>query len=186
MKILTRAATIAGAMAITGLALGGAACAATAATPPIPEQPHVATVQNSSCSSGYTQGWTSVDMVITNNTTFPLTYEPGLSGPSSGHWNQRPATTLDPGQCEVVNAYAPTDLKVFNLNVVYSTPWGDYMPFEGTANGTSLSFNPDVFENVPEYHKNNYYWSGAIDPRYHITSSGESGTLHTHYQLGLS
>jgi hypothetical protein len=138
-----------------------------------PSKPHVAAVQDGSCSSSYTEGWASVDMVIKNNTSFPLTYDPEISGPSTGHWNERPATTLDPGQCEVVNAYAPTDVHIFNLNVVYSTPWGDYMPFEGTAMSTNPSFNSNVFEGVPEYHKNNFYWSGAIDNRYSITSSGQ-------------
>ncbi len=147
----------------------------------------VATSQSAgTCSPSFDKGWTSVDLVITNNTSFALTFDPALSGPSSGHWNERPATTLGPGQCEVVNAYAPTDVHIFNLNVVYSTPWGDYMPFEGTANSTSPSFNPNVFAGVPEYHKNNYYWSGTIDSRYSISSSGQVGLLHTHFTLSLS
>jgi hypothetical protein len=146
----------------------------------------VADAADSSCSSSYTHGWTSVDMVITNNTPFTLNFESDLSGPSTGHWHQRPLQVLQPGQCEVVNAYASTDVDIFNLNVVYSTTWGDYFPFEGTANGTNPTFNPNVFEGVPQYHKNNQYWSGAIDSRYTISSSGQDGHLHTHYNLTLS
>lgn len=55
-----------------------------------------------------------------------------------------------------------------------------------TANATETCFNVNVFEGVPQYHSNNYYWSGAIDSRYGITSSGQSGLLHTHYELALS
>jgi hypothetical protein len=93
---------------------------------------------------------------------------------------------LEPGQCEVVNAYAATDVHVFNLNVVYTTAGGDYIPFEGTANSTNPSLNTNVFGNVPEHHKNNYYWSDAIDPTHTITSSGQSGSLHTHFDLAVS
>jgi hypothetical protein len=185
-KTVTRIATAAGALALAGVAFGAAASAATAATPAPRAPRQVEHAQDDSCSAGFTKGWTSVDLVITNKTSFPLTFDPSLSGPSSGHWNQRPLETLAPGQCEVVNAYAPTDVHIFSLNVVYNTPWGDYMPFMGNANNTEPSFNPDVFEGVPEYHKNNYYWSGAIDSRYGITSSGQSGLLHTHFNLALS
>jgi hypothetical protein len=146
----------------------------------------LADVADSSCSSSYTHGWTSVDMVITNNTPFTLNFESELSGPSTGHWHQRPLDVLQPGQCEVVNAYASTDLKIFNLNVVYSTTWGDYFPFEGTANGTALTINPNVFIGVPQYHTNNQYWSGAIDTRYTISATSHSGQLHTHYALTVS
>ena len=137
MKMSSKLATIAGLATITAIALGGAATAATAATPTTAAPSSTATAQDGSCATGWTGGWTSVDMTITNNTTFPLTYDPAVSGPSTGHWHERPATTLQPGQCEVVNAYAPTDVHVFNLNVVYTTPWGDTMPFEGTANSTN-------------------------------------------------
>ncbi|MFZ2016505.1 MAG: hypothetical protein WAV00_22015 [Nocardioides sp.] len=147
---------------------------------------HVATVKDGTCSSGYTHGWTSVDMVITNNTPFTLNFEGDLSGPSTGHWHQRPVQVLEPGECEVVNAYASTDLDIFNLNVVYSTTWGDFMPFEGTANGTAPTFNPNVFDGQPQYHENNYDWSGSIDSRYSITSSGQTGQFHTHFDLTLS
>ena len=139
-----------------------------------------------SCSSGYSHGWTSVDMVITNNTPFTLNFEGDLSGPSAGHWHQRPAQVLEPGQCEVVNAYASTDVDIFNLNVVYSTTWGDYVPFSGTANGTAPTFNPNVFDGVPQYHASGQYWSGSIDSRYTITSSGQVGQFHTHFNLILS
>jgi hypothetical protein len=186
MKMSSKLATIAGLATITAIALGGAATAASAATPSTATPSGTATVQDGSCTTGWTGGWTSVDMTITNNTTFPLTYDPTVSGPSAGHWHERPVTTLQPGQCEVVNAYAPTDVSVFNLNVVYTTPWGDTMPFEGTAMSTSPSFNPNVFEGTPQYHSNNYYWSGAIDSRYSITSSGQSGLLHTQFGLELS
>ncbi len=125
-------------------------------------------------------------MVITNNTGFPLTLDPDITGPSTGHWNERPADTLEPGQCEVVNANAPTDVHIFNLNVVYDTPWGDYMPFEGTANSSSPSFNSYVFDGQPTYHSNDYDWTGAVDSRYSITSQGQDGDLHTHFKLGLS
>jgi hypothetical protein len=155
-----------------------------AAASPAVGKPAKAT--DSACSSSYTHGWTSVDMIITNNTPFTLNFEGDLSGPSTGHWHQRPLQVLQPGQCEVVNAYASTDVDIFNLNVVYSTTWGDYFPFEGTANGTNPTFNPNVFDGVPQYHKNNQYWSGAIDSRYTISSSGQSGHLHTHYNLTLS
>ncbi len=160
--------------------------ASQAANPGLHQNAHVAKVSDGTCSSGYTHGWTSVDMVITNNTPFTLNLEGGLSGPSTGHWHQRPAAVLQPGQCEVVNAYASTDVDIFNLNVVYSTTWGDYMPFEGTANGTAPTFNPNVFDGQPQYHTNNQYWSGAIDSRYAITSSGQAGQLHTHFNLSLS
>jgi len=146
----------------------------------------VAEAADSSCSSSYSHGWTSVDMIITNNTDFTLNFESDLSGPSTGHWHQRPLQVLQPGQCEVVNAYASTDVEIFNLNVVYSTTWGDYFPFEGTANGTVPTFNPNVFDGLPQYHKNNQDWSGAIDSRYTISSSGQDGYLHTHYNLTLS
>lgn len=157
-----------------------------AASPVVDKVAKVAAVADSSCSSSYTHGWTSVDMVITNNTDFVLNYESDLSGPSTGHWHQRPLQVLQPGQCEVVNAYASTDVDIFNLNVVYSTTWGDYFPFEGTANGTAPTFNPNVFDGVPQYHKNNQDWSGAIDSRYTISSSGQAGYLHTHFNLTLS
>lgn len=157
-----------------------------AARPAVDRAEQVATASDGPCSSSYTHGWTSVDMVITNNTDFVLNYEADLSGPSAGHWHQRPALVLEPGQCEVVNAYASTDVDIFNFNVVYSTTWGDYIPFEGTANGTNPTFNPNVFDGVPQYHQSGHYWSGAIDPRYTITSSGQSGQLHTHFNLTLS
>lgn len=195
----TRTTRIACGLALAAVILAG--CAA----PSAPEQtvgaPHAqasaadladnlpetgATAADSSCSSNYTHGWTSVDMVITNNTPFTLNFESDLSGPSTGHWHQRPLQVLEPGQCEVVNAYASTDVDIFNLNVVYSTTWGDYFPFEGTANGTHPTFNPNVFDGVPQYHENNQYWSGSIDSRYTISSSGQSGLLHTHYDLTLS
>jgi len=159
------------------------ASAASLADDQLPEVAHAA---DSTCSSSYTHGWTSVDMIITNNTDFVLNFESDLSGPSTGHWNQRPLQVLQPGQCEVVNAYATTDVDIFNLNVVYSTTWGDYFPFEGTANGTALTFNPNVFDGVPQYHKNNQYWSGAIDSRYTISATSHSGYLHTHYDLTVS
>lgn len=157
-----------------------------AASPAVHRSAKVATASDGSCSGGYTHGWTSVDMVITNNTPFTLNFESDLSGPSAGHWHQRPAQVLEPGQCEVVNAYASTDLDIFNLNVVYSTTWGDYIPFSGTANGTAPTFNPNVFDGVPQYHSSGQYWSGSIDSRYAITSSGQSGQLHTHFNLTLS
>jgi len=146
----------------------------------------IATSTDGSCSGGYSHGWTSVDMVITNNTPFTLNFEGDLSGPSAGHWHQRPAQVLEPGQCEVVNAYASTDVDIFNLNVVYSTTWGDYIPFSGTANGTAPTFNPNVFDGVPQYHASGQYWSGSIDSRYAITSSGQVGQFHTHFNLTLS
>ncbi len=160
--------------------------ATVAASPAAHEESQVATATDGSCSSGYSHGWTSVDMVITNNTPFTLTFEGDLSGPSAGHWHQRPSQVLEPGQCEVVNAYASTDIDIFNLNVVYSTTWGDYVPFSGTANGTAPTFNPNVFVGVPQYHESGQYWSGSIDSRYTITSSGEDGLLHTHFDLTLS
>jgi hypothetical protein len=185
MKKIIAAAGLVGALAVAGV--GASAGAANAATPaPATGGPHVATVQDGGCTSSWTKGWTSVDLVINNNTSFPLTFDGALSGPSTGHWNDRPAETLQPGQCEVVNAYAPTDVHIFNLNVVYSTPWGDYMPFQGMANCTSPGFNPDVFQNQPTYHSSDESWSGAIDSRYSITSSGQIGNLHTHYTLNLS
>jgi len=55
-----------------------------------------------------------------------------------------------------------------------------------TSNATETCFNVNVFEGAPQYHSNNYYWSGAIDSRYGITSSGQSGLLHTDYELALS
>jgi hypothetical protein len=184
MKKMLALTAVAGAM--VAAAAGGTAGAANAATAnPAHTESHVASASSDSCSSNWTKGWTSVDLTIQNNTSFPLTFDPDLSGPSAGHWNERPVTTLEPGQCEVVNAYAATDVHIFNLNVVYTTPWGDYMPFEGTAMSTNPSFNPNVFEGVPTYHSNNYYWSGALDSRYGITSSGQSGSLHTHFGLAL-
>jgi hypothetical protein len=167
--------------------IGGAAAAleATAAASPA-VQPIVGKAMDGACSSGYTHGWTSVDMVITNNTDFVLNFESDLSGPSAGHWHQRPAQVLEPGQCEVVNAYASTDVDIFNLNVVYSTAWGDFIPFQATANGTAPTFNPNVFDGQPQYHQSGQYWSGAIDSRYTITSSGQAGQLHTHFNLTLS
>ncbi|MGD9961346.1 hypothetical protein [Nocardioides sp.] len=157
-----------------------------AASPALQRDSKVATAMDGACSSSYTHGWTSVDMVITNNTPFTLNFESDLSGPSTGHWHQRPAQTLEPGQCEVVNAYASADLEIFNLNVVYSTTWGDYFPFSGTANGTAPTFNPNVFDGEPQYHESGQYWSGSIDSRYTITSSGQAGQLHTHFNLTLS
>jgi len=167
--------------------IGGATVAhhATVAASPAVHS-HLAKATDGSCSSGYTHGWTSVDMVITNNTPFTLNFEGDLSGPSTGHWHQRPLQVLEPGQCEVVNAYASTDVEIFNLNVVYSTTWGDFMPFEGTANGTAPTFNPNVFDGQPQYHGSGQYWSGAIDSRYTITSSGQVGQFHTHFNLTLS
>ncbi len=186
MNMSRKLAAIGGLATVIAIALGGAATAANAATPMAVTPSGAAAAQDGSCTTGWTGGWTSVDMTITNNTSFPLSFDPTLSGPSAGHWHERPETTLEPGQCEVVNAYAPTDVHVFNLNVVYTTPWGDTMPFEGTAMSTNPSFNADVFEGTPQYHSNNYYWSGTIDSRYGITSSGQSGSLHTHFGLVLS
>ncbi len=64
-------------------------------------------------------------MIITNNTDVVLNYESDLSSPSTGRWHQRPLQVLQPGQCEVVTAYASTDVDIFNLNVVYPTTCGD-------------------------------------------------------------
>ncbi|GAA4172350.1 hypothetical protein [Gryllotalpicola koreensis] len=186
MNTKTRLATLVIA-ATAAVALCGAATPANAARPAPEARPRTAVVENGGCSSSYTQGWTSVDMVITNTTDFTLNFDPDLSGPSTGHWHERPASTLGPGQCEVVNAYASTDIHVFNLNVVYSTAWGDYMPFQGVANATNSVYNEAVFQNVPEYHENSYYWSGAVDTRYSISqATPEVGMLHTHFDLQLS
>ena len=106
--------------------------------------------------------------------------EYGISVP--GHPNANAMLTSS----QVVNAYASTDVEIFNLNVVYSTTWGDYMPFEGTANGTAPTFNPNVFDGEPQYLSSKQEWSGSIDSRYTITTSGQSGLLHTHFNLTLS
>lgn len=195
----TKTTRIAGGLAVAAVLLAG--CTATSApkeigsVPPVQasaasladdQLPEVADAADSSCSSSYTHGWTSVDMIITNNTDFTLNFESDLSGPSTGHWHQRPLQVLEPGECQVVNAYASTDVEIFNLNVVYSTAWGDYIPFQATANGTAPTFNPNVFDGVPQYHKSNQTWSGAIDSRYTISSSSQSGLLHTHFNLTLS
>lgn len=147
----------------------------------------VAQVRDGNCSSNWTHGIASVDMVITNNTSFPLTYDPSLSRPSSGHWNERPATTLLPGQCEVVNAYTDSNIfDNFTLNVVYLTSWGDTIPFEGIAAGTSTYYNPNVFIGTPTYSSSSLVWTGAIDSRYSIGNTRADGWMHVHYTQALS
>ena len=179
---LTRLTNLACALTAAGAMLGGVAATATAAEAPhIPSAHHVTVKSDDACTSGFTKGWTSVDMVITNNTGVPLTYDQELSGPNSGHWNRQPQATLAPGECEIVNAYDPATVHVFNLNVVYTMPNGDYVPFEGTAMSTSPSFNQFVFSSEPEYHKNNFYWSGSIDTKHYIAASTVNGLLHSHF-----
>lgn len=146
----------------------------------------VAAAGDNSCSSDWTHGFASVDMTIQNNTGFPLTYDAALSGPSSGHWNQRPLTTLKPGQCEVVNAYTNSAIDTLALNVVYTTPWGDTMPFMGNAAGTTNSINPNVFIGTPTWNAKTQTWRGAIDSRYSIGNQSIDGTWHLHYAQYLS
>jgi hypothetical protein len=181
MKTTHRLATLAAACTVVAAGLLGTAGTASAATPSSP-RPHVAAVQDDGCTSGFTKGWTSVDLVIKNNGDVPLTYQPSLSGPSTGHWNRRPADVLQPGQCEIVNAYAPADMWVFYLNVVYSTPSGDYVPFSGLANSTMNRYTTTVFAGAPSYDEDSHQWNGTVDPA-HSISGTDSGVLHTHYVL---
>jgi hypothetical protein len=143
------------------------------------------TAATDTCSSGFTKGWTSVDMVITNDSSQTLTFDPSLSGPSTGHWNKRPAATLAPGACEVVNAYAPTDVHIFYLNVMYTMPNGDYVPFSGIANATDPQSNAEVFLSQPTWVSSGDYWQGEVTGGDVIAEISDSGLLHTHYDLEL-
>jgi hypothetical protein len=174
-------AVAAGAILTVGAAAAGAATPDHAPDAGAPQAQSPA----GACTSGFTKGWASVDMVIENNTGSPLTFDPALSGPSTGHWNSRPLDTLEPGACEVVNAYAPTDVHIFSLNVMYTMPNGDYVPFAGIANATATDANPLVFAGQPS-HLETDRWSGPVDSAHVISIMSQDGLLHTHYTLALS
>jgi hypothetical protein len=184
-RVMTVAAAIlaAGSLALIG---AGAASAATVASPSSsPSSSAAVAAPDDTCTSGFTKGWTSVDMVITNNSDQTLTFDPSMSAPSTGHWNRRPAETLAPGACEIVNAYAPTDVHIFYLNVMYTMPNGDYVPFSGLANVTNTQSNAEVFLSQPTWDSSGDYYQGLVTGGYVIAQMSSSGALHTHYNLQL-
>lgn len=136
-----------------------------------------------SCTSNYSAGAYSLDIIMQNNTGQNLVLDPTRTGRGDGHWAAQPPTSLAPGACAVINAYSDDPLDLLWVTATYLLPDGTFIPFACQSQDDPVT--PHCNANALLTMNETTYgpFSGTVTDAWYISTAASSGNVHTHWTL---
>lgn len=137
-----------------------------------------------SCTSNYSAGAFSLDMIMQNNTSQTLVLDPTRTGRGNGHWAAQPPSDLAPGACAVINAYSDDPLGLLWVTATYLLPDGTFIPFACEADSDTIEpqCNTTALLTMTETTYDGTF-SGTVSDAWQVDPATSSGVVHSHWTL---